>query len=44
MIDTPEEHSYTSCADDELNNIGYCKRCTDLALVQRDRYRAALGV
>ena len=26
-----EEHSYTSCGDAELNNIGYCKRCTDLA-------------
>jgi hypothetical protein len=27
-----QEHSYTSCSDTELNNIHYCKRCTELAL------------
>jgi len=35
MSDIAAEHSYTSCADDDLTNIGWCKRCTDLALAER---------
>jgi len=35
-------HSFTSCTDEDLNNLGYCTRCNTIAFLQRDRYRDAL--
>lgn len=40
--DLPEEHSYTSCSDEQLNNRGYCRRCDQIAFYQRDVAAGAL--
>ena len=35
-------HGFTSCTDEDLNNLGYCTRCNTIAFLQRERYRDAL--